>query len=408
MYSVILIDDESYMLEALQKAVKWEKFNMKVVSSFENPNEAFEFFKINHVDLVIIDIVMPKCNGIELIGKMHSYNPKTKYIIISAHQSFDYATQAIKLSVFDYITKPVDFEILADTLSRVKRTLSADNDNSETDFSFLDTNELALKFIADNNFSADDFCTALTELGFNTNKDTNPAYIIDITINNLSSYLTYTWKHGLDRLYSTIINFVQMLSKNSMFFLPIEIFFDHLTLLVVTSENSFEKDTSLAGFIQSYEKGIAEYINADLRITQKKNYLNLNDAKINAKYSVNIPYTSSENQGSDEYAIKKAIDYVNKNYHTDIPLSEISRIVSMAPSHFCRIFKKITKENFVNYVNKVRIEKAVNLIISTDDSINSIYEKVGFNSKNYFYKIFKMYYNTTPNQYRKNFENNTQ
>ena len=187
MYNVILVDDESYMLEALQRAVDWEKFNMKVVSSFENSNEAFEFFKTNHVDLVIIDIVMPKCNGIELIEKMNAYDSNAKYIIISAHQSFDYAAQAIRLSVFDYITKPVDFEILADTLSRVKRTLSADNDNSETDFSFLETNELALKFIADNNFSADDFCAELNDLGFNTDKDTAPVYIMDITINNLSS-----------------------------------------------------------------------------------------------------------------------------------------------------------------------------------------------------------------------------
>lgn len=408
MYNVILVDDESYMLEALQRAVDWEKFNMKVVSSFENPNEAFEFFKTNHIDLVIIDIVMPKCSGIELIGKMHAFNPKTKYIIISAHQSFDYAAQAIKLSVFDYITKPVDFEMLTDTLSRVKRTLPADNDNSETDFPFLETNELALKFIADNNFSADDFCTELSYLGFNANKDASAAYIIDISINNLSSYLTYTWKHGLDRLYSTIINFVQMLSKNSMFFLPIEMFFDHLTLLVITSQTAQEYEFSLSSFIQSCEKGIAEHINADLRIIQKKSFLNLNDTKTNAKYSVNIPYTSAENQNSDEYAIKKAIAYVNENYHTDIPLSEISRIVAMAPSHFCRIFKKITGENFVNYVNRIRIEKARILIISTDDSINSIYEKVGFNSKNYFYKIFKSYYNTTPNQYRKNFENYTQ
>ena len=408
MYNVILVDDESYMLEALQRAVDWEKFNMKVVSSFENSNEAFEFFKTNHVDLVIIDIVMPKCNGIELIEKMNAYYSNAKYFIISAHQSFDYAAQAIRLSVFDYITKPVDFEILADTLSRVKRTLSADNDNSETDFSFLETNELALKFIADNNFSADDFCAELNDLGFNTDKDTAPVYIMDITINNLSSYITYTWKHGLDRLYSTIINFVQMLSKDSMFFLPIEMFFDRLTLLVVTSENRFKEDADLNAFIQNYESGIAEHISADLSIDLKKSYANLCDAKINVKYSVNTPYISTENPDSDEYAIKKAIDYANENYHTDIPLSEISRIVAMAPSHFCRIFKKITGENFVNYVNKIRIEKARDLIISTDDSINSIYEKVGFNSKNYFYKIFKSYYNTTPNQYRKNFENYTQ
>jgi two-component system response regulator YesN len=67
-------------------------------------------------------------NGLELIRKLSSVNPEMKFVILSGYDDFFYAQKAIQSGVFDYILKPVSFEQLSDTFSRLKELMDRERE----------------------------------------------------------------------------------------------------------------------------------------------------------------------------------------------------------------------------------------------------------------------------------------
>lgn len=98
--------------------------------------------------------------------------------------------------------------------------------------------------------------------------------------------------------------------------------------------------------------------------------------------------------------IKKAIDYIEKNYHKEISLKFLSEYLNLSKHYVCYLFKKETGDNISLYVNKLRIEKAKQLVLESDCKIKEIYDRVGFSDLQYFCKTFKRITGMTVIQYR--------
>ncbi len=99
--------------------------------------------------------------------------------------------------------------------------------------------------------------------------------------------------------------------------------------------------------------------------------------------------------------IKDVLDYINQNYQKDITLEELSKEVNISKFYICRIFKESLRMTPVEYINKVRVERAMELLRNTDMSISEIALECGFNNISYFIKIFKKYMQVTPLKFRK-------
>ncbi len=99
--------------------------------------------------------------------------------------------------------------------------------------------------------------------------------------------------------------------------------------------------------------------------------------------------------------IMPVLEYIHNHYNENISLDQMSALINVNKSHFCRLFKKNVNTSFVDYLNFVRISKAENLLLTTEKSISEIGELTGFGSSAYFTKIFKRLKSCTPMQYRK-------
>ncbi|WP_456278939.1 response regulator transcription factor [Bacillus sp. AK128] len=99
--------------------------------------------------------------------------------------------------------------------------------------------------------------------------------------------------------------------------------------------------------------------------------------------------------------IEKAIKYVDSNLSNPINLKEVAGHVHLNPSYFSVLFKEQTNMTFSEYITRSRIQKAKNLLLTTNLSVNEIAEKVGYNTPKYFIKIFKEYENVTPSRYKR-------
>ncbi|KRE82397.1 AraC family transcriptional regulator [Paenibacillus sp. Soil766] len=107
------------------------------------------------------------------------------------------------------------------------------------------------------------------------------------------------------------------------------------------------------------------------------------------------------NKRSFRLVIKKACDFAEKNYMQEISLSQISDYVGLSVSHFSALFKQHSGDSFVNFLNKIRIDKAKQLLLEPDLKIYQIADMVGFSSMPYFNRVFKNVTGLSPNEYRK-------
>ena len=97
--------------------------------------------------------------------------------------------------------------------------------------------------------------------------------------------------------------------------------------------------------------------------------------------------------------IMKALIYIEENITTTLDFNELAREQNLSPNHFRKLFKDATGLSLVEYVNRLRITKARELLMNTDLSISEIAASVGIYDSNYFSRMFKNFMGYSPKQY---------
>jgi len=109
------------------------------------------------------------------------------------------------------------------------------------------------------------------------------------------------------------------------------------------------------------------------------------------------------NGSRDSERMSLVLDYINTQYDMEISTGYIADKVGLTPNSFCRMFKKITKKSFLEFVNEFRIQKAGSLLEKGDKNISEVMYSSGFNDLSYFSKQFKKFNGITPSAYQKSF-----
>lgn len=123
LYRVMLVDDEEEVRTSIIKKIDWERAGYEVVGDAENGEEALEKAIALEPDVVITDIRMPFMDGLTLGSRLRELLPSIKLVIFSGFDDFEYAKQAIKINVVEYVLKPVNVEELTSILGKIKSIL---------------------------------------------------------------------------------------------------------------------------------------------------------------------------------------------------------------------------------------------------------------------------------------------
>ena len=100
-------------------------------------------------------------------------------------------------------------------------------------------------------------------------------------------------------------------------------------------------------------------------------------------------------------SIHKVQDYIEENLHTPFVLSELAEVAGFSKYHFHRIFSSITNETLLQYINRIKLERAAAfLIYRTELSITDIAYFFGFSDSAVFSRTFKNNYDNRPKEYR--------
>lgn len=120
MIKVVIADDEVRVCQLICNLIDWKSLDMEIVAVAYNGYEALDRIKNLQPDLIITDIRMPGCDGLELINLAKQIKKDIEFIIISGYSHFEYAQSAIKYGVSDYILKPINKNELLNTLKKIR------------------------------------------------------------------------------------------------------------------------------------------------------------------------------------------------------------------------------------------------------------------------------------------------
>lgn len=123
MLRVVLADDENKVILLMQKLIDWEALGYEIAGTANDGLRALELVREKQPHLLITDVRMPGCDGIELIQRAKALQPKLHFIVISGYRKFEYAQNALKYGVEDYLLKPLKQEELTGILLRLKEKM---------------------------------------------------------------------------------------------------------------------------------------------------------------------------------------------------------------------------------------------------------------------------------------------
>jgi two-component system response regulator YesN len=126
MYKIMIVEDEPPITRYLMKLVAAHCPGFKVDYTADNGAEALQKIALAKPDVILTDVKMPVMDGIELVSKVKTDYPEIYTVIVSGYQDFEYAREAIKLGVMDYLLKPVEPGQLKDLLNTLALKLDKD------------------------------------------------------------------------------------------------------------------------------------------------------------------------------------------------------------------------------------------------------------------------------------------
>lgn len=113
MISVMIVDDEKLMLEDLTTLIDWERCGFHIVATAFNGKQGLRKYQELHPQLILTDIRMPFMDGVEMIAQIRKTDPQVCIVLLTAYEEFEYAREAIRLGVAEYLMKS---EITEETL----------------------------------------------------------------------------------------------------------------------------------------------------------------------------------------------------------------------------------------------------------------------------------------------------
>lgn len=342
MMKILLVDDEPLEREVLRMILEKKPEQYRVVGEAGNGQDAVDFVKKFPVDVVIMDIKMPRMTGIEASRLMKKWNPRLGIIIVTAYSDFEFAQYAVKYNVDDYLLKPSRPEHLFEALVRTKEKINL--------------------FRQEKSGPAEGFKEKFARL----------------------------CRKGS---YREAKNLLREARKST--FESVDKEMDTLKMLLETL-------LSVANFYKiDVEKNLQMEIKEKLQGSRsREQYYEILNLIFEEIFEVII----LEKRVDYEEEMSYAIQFIEKNLTKNLTLERVAEYMNISPHYFSKLFKSEIGENFIDYVTAKKVERAKEMIKESDLPLNTIAFELGFNEANYFSKVFKKTAGMTPSQFRKQVE----
>lgn len=203
----IIIDDEPLAVEVIKNHLQ-EFSNMELIGVFNNPVEALNIVAENKVDVIFLDINMPKMSGLEFIENIKS---KPHIIITTAYREF--AVESFDLDVLDYLVKPIPFSRFLKSINKLSQKINNENQNEsqhEKSFIFLKVDKKLMKVKFEDILyieSLKDYIKVFTKMG---------DYLVHKSLTGITEEIPKNLFLRIHRSFTVALNEIEAIEGNSV------------------------------------------------------------------------------------------------------------------------------------------------------------------------------------------------
>jgi len=393
-WKVIIADDEPIIRAGIRETVDWPALDMEVVAEAEDGEEALEQAVALRPDLLLVDLNMPIVSGIAVVEQLRRSLPECRVVIVTGHDEFAYAQQAIRLGVDEYILKPTNPQQLAEVLGRIK----AEMEQSWEKEKHL---KMASQQISKNiPLLRERFCNewiegaigreeALEQLRFLGLPQRAPALVGILRWPEVDLGRTVRPERERQLMLFAMENIALELLSPS----PAVLFRDPAGFLC-----AFVWEMRDSGLFASIEEVVDRYLK--LRIVAYAEPVAGGESGVAAAYQKAREAVYKE--ASVSPLVRRARRYVRERYaDPQLSLEGTARAIGVSPVYLSRLIKQELGTTFVALLTQTRIAEAIRLLNGTDRSIADIAEAVGYESQHYFSTAFKKAVGVPPIRFRK-------
>lgn len=346
MYRILIVDDDKLARKGLISIVPWGKCGFEVVGDVANGALALEFIEGHPVDLVVVDLTMPVLSGLDFIRECRARKLRIEYIVLSAHESFDYVQQALRLGVLDYISKlQMEQEDCVAIFQRAAAYLDHLSFNKQTEHKIIPE---ASEKLSGESLKIDEICEQIECLKWVYNGEVFDNLIKVSRESAINESLRY-------RVLFCMLHVVRQVFQ------------------VTLHEQDYE------------------YYSLDMEWMRK-----IKDALLRQ-------IEEKKGNFSNEGTILKAVIYIQRHLDSaELKAEAAADFVGMSRSYFSISFKKYTGYSVNSFIRKERVELAKRLVQQNPRiSVGDAACLSGYHDEKYFAKVFQQREGVSFSQYKK-------
>lgn len=401
-YKVLVADDEYIIRRGIISFLK-QYSDFELAAEAEDGEMAFELAKDISPDVYFVDINMPFLNGLQFIKKLKEINPRAVVVIITGYDRFEYAREALKLGVFEYLLKPLMEEPFDEMIQRIREKLQKE----ESEDKYLDW---ARSMLAQNRtYLASNFWQKALE-GHYTNEE----------IRERSQYLNLSLP---EQFTLTVVSLeyqkmedVKATWNEDLLFFVAENIANEMFHGLVNPNSCQDRHGNLVVISKTAPQEAAE--------EQVETYCNMLESHLPVRsvviqvsgddygalaetYETAVSRLKELETGSP--VIKDVKLYIEDNYsREDFSFQDAASHVNLSVPHLSRMFRREMGVTFIDYLTGVRIRKAIELLQNDELKIYEIAELTGYANQHYFSNVFKKNLGVSPAEYRRLIKNDSQ
>lgn len=413
---LLIVEDEHYVRDALRDTLSRLKPHWNVAEA-DHGRYALAALHREKFDLVITDIRMPVMDGLELAKYIAQFFPETRVIILTGYKDFEYAQQALRYNVVDFLLKPAAYELILEAVGKVEEQWIQATHHDQ--IRSLRTKHVLEKLLQDALYG-------ITIPHFDEELIPSCERIRLFTCSFAKEDLPSYWTEG------SMLAALKNVSEE--WFLPygstVAVIEDHQLVVFV-----FGKDERLASAehatvaADSFRKKAKELFKLRLRIGistslptlalvhhhYRNHFDDANDMMrlqteevfFDEQLMASLKGTEGGTHGGIERrknrrVVTMAQQMVKERINQELSLKVIADELFLNPTYLSKIFKNDVGETFSQYVLRIRMEKAKELLQDVKLLVYEVSERVGYKDPAYFSQMFKKWTGQTPADFQKN------
>ena len=422
MQKILIVDDEAYSREAIAETIPWEDYGIQVICA-SNGKDALNILVEDTIDVMLTDIKMPEMSGLELLSEIRRLGINMEVIILSSYNEFELVRQAMKLGTYDYLFKPtmlpddiIDSVLKAagkqkeKILEKQDKSRQANNRNTARK-----KEEFLYELLNGRKMEEELFHKKMEE--FHLPFVMNGILVMVFKTLKYSASLSEIFENDSYLMKVSVCNVISESMDMVQNYELICLNFSEITVVAWNCQHSDEKkflfqiDQAIrksTEFLDKYYKidlavGVSNF-GTGLKEIAKQYREAVFEAEKKDLDKVKIHYASDFN-GSTllKKEISASLEYIVENLSDkNLSLQSVADYIGVSKNYYSKEFKEATGVNFIDYITRLRVDKARNLYIYTDLKIYEIAEKVGYSDWHYLYSVYKKILGHSMSQEKRN------